>query len=379
MWYKFPNCRKHERGWRSNQAQAAEHYSNVFMLNCQHGFISPISWHSWHLFCLFSLLPGKSVFIILSHLFIFPLYPWAGAADCCGGTSSSSHKKMSPDMSPYVGQTNCTLMIYKGLSYARIQAKTVGMFSVTLTDWTFTYSSMHWESRRLMTNICASLQEQQNEAASEDQAQSAHTHTILNMQSNWISSNLLASSSFPSLQLVIFCSAVLKLAYTVSRQCVSTEKSTPQLLSNWLDTREALTLDLIFLQVSRRTTNHTSSQTNESLSTCKVLCLEMQVTQLVDVTDVHVLLVDLRFVEVLGSSKTKKIMFTSFSRVEMFINLCWDTATQASHHEVDRTADFLGLHLVSFHAVPEKQMVYLSHSSSLMTEHISATSSLHHL
>lgn len=31
----------------------------------------------------------------------------------------------------------------------------------------------------------------------------------------------------------------------------------------------------------------------------------MQVTQLVDVTDVHVLLVDLGFVEVLGSSKTK--------------------------------------------------------------------------
>lgn len=55
------------------------------MLNCQYIFISPISWHSWHLFCLFSLLPGKSVFIILSHLFIFPLYPWAGATDCCGG------------------------------------------------------------------------------------------------------------------------------------------------------------------------------------------------------------------------------------------------------------------------------------------------------
>lgn len=34
--------------------------------------------------------------------------------------------------------------------------------------------------------------------------------------------------------------------------------------------------------------------------TCEVLCLEMQVTQLVDVTDVHVLLVDLGFVEVLG-------------------------------------------------------------------------------
>lgn len=43
----------------------------------------------------------------------------------------------------------------------------------------------------------------------------------------------------------------------------------------------------------------------------------MQVTQLVDVTDVHVLLVDLGFVEVLGSSGKNKNMFTSFSRVEM--------------------------------------------------------------
>lgn len=49
-------------------------------------------------------------------------------------------------------------------------------------------------------------------------------------------------------------------------------------------------------------TRHKTKKKKKSQSpvTCKVLCLEVQVTQLVDVADVHVLLVDLRFVEILG-------------------------------------------------------------------------------
>lgn len=39
-WYKFPNHKKHEKGWRSNQMEAVRQQSNVFMLNCQHIFIS---------------------------------------------------------------------------------------------------------------------------------------------------------------------------------------------------------------------------------------------------------------------------------------------------------------------------------------------------
>lgn len=85
--------------------------------------------------------------------------------------------------------------------------------------------------------------------------------------------------------------------------------------------------------------------------TCKVLCLEVQVTQLVDVADVHVLLVDLRFVEILGwNHKEHRI-----TCVEMFKDQLFKARrSRASHHEVDGAADFLGLHLVSFHTVPAK-------------------------
>lgn len=47
-------------------------------------------------------------------------------------------------------------------------------------------------------------------------------------------------------------------------------------------------------------TRQKNKKESASPVTCEVLCLEVQVTQLVDVADVHVLLVDLRFVEILG-------------------------------------------------------------------------------
>lgn len=41
-----------------------------------------------------------------------------------------------------------------------------------------------------------------------------------------------------------------------------------------------------------------------------------------------------------------------FTRVEI-----WSRAAPTAHHQVDGAADFLGLRLVSLHAVPEKEKI----------------------
>lgn len=100
-------------------------------------------------------------------------------------------------------------------------------------------------------------------------------------------------------------------------------------------------------------TRHKTEKKSASASpvTCKVLCLEVQVAQLVDVADVHVLLVDLGFVEILGWNHKEH----QITRVEIFKRELFEgRRSRASHHEVDGAADFLGFHLVSFHTVPAK-------------------------
>lgn len=81
----------------------------------------------------------------------------------------------------------------------------------------------------------------------------------------------------------------------------------------------------------------------------------MQVAQLVDVADVHVLLVDLGFVEILGFSRRERIVVVWENKIYKVLNekkteLLKHTS-QMTHHEVDGATDFFGLHLVSFHAV----------------------------
>lgn len=54
--------------------------------------------------------------------------------------------------------------------------------------------------------------------------------------------------------------------------------------------------------------------------TCEVLGLEVQVAQLVDVADVHVLLVDLGFVEILGFSRRERIIVVWESTMNKELN-----------------------------------------------------------
>lgn len=74
----------------------------------------------------------------------------------------------------------------------------------------------------------------------------------------------------------------------------------------------------------------------------------MHVTQLVDVADVHLLLVDLRLVEILQRNKKRR---STYALCSFTCSAPWSR----SYQEVNGAADLLILRLVSLHAVPEEK------------------------
>lgn len=134
-----------------------------------------------------------------------------GIQTCCGRVSAVFIRRC-PQILMFGcwGQTDCTLIMC-------IQAwNDHRVFSCS--QWSDLYFGLQCgdeNQKRLMTNIRASLQEQQNYTESEDQAQSVHAHTILKVQSKWISSGeiYLQAASFLPLRFALVCSAVIKQGY----------------------------------------------------------------------------------------------------------------------------------------------------------------------